>query len=67
MNSILEEYTAVRESTLAMYQGFPEAALTRRGSTDEWEGSVRALLYHITGHELRHLRIIREKYLAEPS
>jgi hypothetical protein len=25
--------------------------------------SVRALLYHLAGHELHHLNIIQEKYL----
>jgi hypothetical protein len=67
LSSILDEYEAVRYSTLAMYQGFPAEALTRIGSTDEFICSVRALLYHITGHELNHLRIIREKYLINQS
>jgi uncharacterized damage-inducible protein DinB len=61
--SILDEYEAVRYATLALYQGFPAAALTRIGRTSEFKCSVRGLLYHITGHELNHLRIIREKYL----
>jgi hypothetical protein len=26
--------------------------------------SVRALLYHMAGHELHHLHIIEEKYLS---
>ena len=63
LSGILDEYEAVRCSTLALYQGFPTPALTRIGRTDEFKCSVRALLYHITGHELNHLRIIREKYL----
>jgi uncharacterized damage-inducible protein DinB len=61
---ILDEYAAVRWATLALFQGLPEAALTRMGSTNENKFSVRALLYHLTGHEINHLRIIREKYLA---
>jgi len=27
--------------------------------------SVRAIAYHIAGHELHHLKIIRERYLGE--
>jgi uncharacterized damage-inducible protein DinB len=64
LNNILDEYSAGRQSTLAMFEGFSEEALTRVGSTDEWRGSVRALLYHVTGHELNHLKIINEKYLV---
>jgi hypothetical protein len=27
--------------------------------------SVRALAYHIAGHELRHLKVIKERYLPD--
>jgi uncharacterized damage-inducible protein DinB len=62
--NILEEYSAVRLATIALYNGLPEEALTRMGSTSEFKASVRSLIYHIAGHEINHLRIIREKYLA---
>jgi uncharacterized damage-inducible protein DinB len=63
LQNILQEYAAVRQATIAMYAGFPEEALTRVGSTTEFKASVRALLYHVAGHEINHLRIIEEKYL----
>jgi uncharacterized damage-inducible protein DinB len=63
LHNILEEYVAVRQATIALYNGFPEEALTRIGHTTEYHASVRALLYHIAGHEINHLRIIQEKYL----
>jgi len=31
---------------------------------DGKRSSVRALAYHIAGHELRHMNIIRELYLT---
>lgn len=61
---ILKEYHAVRLSTLLMYNGFPDKALKRSGSTDEFTASVCALLFHIAGHEINHLKIIQQKYLA---
>ena len=64
LNNILEEYEAVRLSTIKLFEGFSEAALLRRGSTTEWTATVRAILYHIAGHELNHLHVIKEKYLA---
>ena len=65
LHNILEEYDAVRKATIAFFNGLPDEALTRVGRTNESMASVRALAYHITGHELHHLNIIREKYLKE--
>ncbi len=63
LKNIISEYQAVRAATLCMYEGFPERALQRSGTTNEFRATVRALLYHIAGHEINHLRIVREKYL----
>jgi uncharacterized damage-inducible protein DinB len=63
--NIFEEYEAVRRATIALFNGFPEESLTRKGtgSSTYHAATVRALAYHIAGHELRHINIIREKYL----
>ena len=69
LESIFEEYQSVRNSTILLFQYLPEEALLRRGSgLDEHnniinERTVRALAYHIAGHELRHIKIIKERYL----
>jgi uncharacterized damage-inducible protein DinB len=65
LNNILEEYEAVRKATITFFNGLPDEALTRIGKTNESMASVRALAYHITGHELHHLNIIKERYLNE--
>ena len=65
LDNILEEYCAVRKATISFFNGLPDVALTRIGRTNENMASVRALAYHIAGHELHHLNIIREKYLEE--
>lgn len=61
--SIFAEYQAVREATVAMFDGLPAEAFERSGFADGNPMSVRAAAYHIAGHELHHLKIIRERYL----
>lgn len=63
LTNILDEYEAVRNSTIALFNGLPEESLTRIGTANENQTSVRALVYHIAGHELHHLNIIKERYL----
>jgi DinB superfamily len=60
---IMEEYEYVRKSTISLFKYLPDEALTRSGIADDKQVSVRALVYHIAGHELHHLNIIKEKYL----
>ncbi len=63
ISSILEEYKAIRWSTIRLFEGFSEKALKRIGIANGNKASVRALGYHILGHERHHLRIIKERYL----
>lgn len=64
--SILEEYRAVRAATIALFAHLPEEALDRTGTADGNRTTVRALAWHIAGHERHHLAIIRERYLGLP-
>jgi uncharacterized damage-inducible protein DinB len=67
--SIFEEYEAVRTSTILLFQNLPDDAFMRSGGGIDDDGSiinvrtVRALAYHLAGHELRHIKIIKERYL----
>jgi uncharacterized damage-inducible protein DinB len=61
---LFKELKAVRGSTIAMIEGLEKEAFIRSGIINGKSVSARALLYHIAGHELHHLKIIREKYLA---
>jgi len=65
LDNIFVEYEAVRNSTIALFNGLPEDSLTRmgHGTASANDATVRALAYHIAGHELRHMNIIRERYL----
>jgi uncharacterized damage-inducible protein DinB len=65
LESIFEEYEAVRRATIALYKGLPEEALDRMGhGTGTFnDATVRALVYHIAGHEQHHINLIKEFYL----
>lgn len=65
LKSIFTEYEAVRNATIAFFENVPEEALLRTGIAEGIENkrTVRAYLYHIAGHELQHIKTIKEKYL----
>lgn len=69
LDSIFEEYEAVRNATLSLFQNLPEDAFMRSGGGIDDDGSiinirtVRALAYHLAGHDLRHIKVIKERYL----
>ena len=64
IEDLLDEFTLVRQSTIAFFNSLDDAALIRTGVADGNRASVRALAYHIAGHELRHMNIIKERYLV---
>ncbi len=64
--SLLEEFTAVRKATVALFRPLDEAAWARRGVASNHEVTVRGLAYIIAGHELHHRRIFQQKYFPRP-
>jgi uncharacterized damage-inducible protein DinB len=63
LDDLLEEFAIVRRSTIALFNSFDDHVLTRSGVASGNVMSVRAAAYHIAGHELRHVNIIKERYL----
>jgi len=63
VRDILAEFATVRRATISLFEGFDREALVRVGVADGKVMSVRAAAYHIAGHELRHVNVIRERYL----
>lgn len=61
---LAEEYRLLRESNILMFEGLPAEAWDRRGVANESPVTVRALAYIIAGHELHHMRILRERYFG---
>ena len=63
ITNLLEDYRIVRKSTISLFKNFTENMLNQRGVANDKEVTVLALLYIITGHEMHHLKILKEKYL----
>lgn len=63
LDDLLGEFATVRTATLSLYEGFEDDVMTKVGIASGNVMSVRAIAYHIAGHELRHINIIRERYL----
>ncbi len=62
ITSLLEDYRTVRKSTVSLFKNFSEDMLNQRGVANNNEVTVLALLYIIAGHEMHHLKILKEKY-----
>src|SRR5438128_1805220 len=60
--SFIAEYRVVRAATLALFEPLTAEEWTRRGNVNGYEASVRGLAFHMAGHELHHLRTLRERY-----
>lgn len=62
-NSLAEELLQLRNANITLFKSFNDETLMRRGRANNYEFTVRAFLYIITGHELHHLKILKEKYI----
>ncbi len=65
ITSLVQEFLTVRKATLSLFTNPPEEAMMRGGTANNHYVTVRALLYHLGGHELHHRNIIKEKYLEQ--
>lgn len=63
ISSLLHEYLAVRQSTVALFRTFREDDYTKTGVANKNLVSIRSLMYQVAGHELHHLSLIKQKYL----
>jgi hypothetical protein len=64
LGELIDDFRAARASTVALFRGLPEAAMTRAGTASDAHCTVRALAWITAGHELHHVKILRERYLA---
>lgn len=63
LEDIFEEYESVRKASITLFKSFNQEDLMRIGVANGNPVSVRALIYHMAGHELHHLKIISERYI----
>jgi uncharacterized damage-inducible protein DinB len=62
----IDEFCAVRSSTLHFFRNLPSDAWSRTGIASDNPFTVRALAYIIAGHVTHHRNVIAEKYLGRP-
>lgn len=60
---MVEEFYALRRCNLTLFKSFGETELTRNGSANTYNITVRAILFSTAGHELHHIEVIKERYL----
>lgn len=64
LSLLLDDFEALRASTVRLYRSFTPEALVRTGRANDAVVSVRALAWITAGHELHHRRVIAERYLG---
>jgi hypothetical protein len=60
---MVKEYELVRKSNLQLFRSFSDKELSRRGVASNNEVTVLAIMFIIAGHELHHIKVLKEKYL----
>ena len=61
-SSIMAEYEAVRNSTVALFENLREEDWGRLGEASGSPVSALALGYMIAGHEIHHIQLLHERY-----
>jgi hypothetical protein len=62
-SSHIEEFDAIRTSTLSFFENLPAEAWMRRGIASGNPFTVRALAYITAGHVTHHVAVLRGRYL----
>lgn len=63
IQDLANEFKAVREATLYLFRSFSDEQLSRSGVASGALVKVAALVYMTAGHEVYHLKAVKEKYL----
>jgi len=62
--AMLEEFKIVRQSSELLFKGFNQTVLLNKATCNGYQMSVRAICFAISGHQLHHLQVIKERYLG---
>ena len=63
LDDLLIEYKSVRLATYSLFESFDKEKFNLMGNASGKDISVRAIGFIILGHELHHIKIIKERYL----
>jgi len=64
LDELINEFKAIRSSTVALFNSFSDKMLMAKGTASNSPVSVRAIGFIIMGHEIHHCQIIKERYLS---
>lgn len=60
---LLEEFKVVRQSSILLFKSFSREMLQRGGVCNSKYNTVLGLGFVISGHQIHHVNILRERYL----
>lgn len=63
IESLMEEYKITRQNSIVILKSLSEDDLKFMGNTDGKPMSARASVFTVLGHELWHLKILKERYI----
>ena len=63
MPDLIDEFENLRRASIHLFSNLDEEAMSRRGTANNAEVSVRAIAYIIAGHTTHHLQVLKERYL----
>lgn len=63
LSDLADEFDHVRRGTIHFFANLDDEALSRRGTANGAEISVRALAFILAGHETHHAGVLRDRYL----
>ena len=64
LKDLLEEFSVIREATIALVRSMDDAAWLRRGVASQKEITTTALAFIIAGHVRHHRILLEERYLS---
>ena len=65
LKHLAEDFQAVRNSSIALFDSFDNDMLALSGTANDNKATVNALGFIIVGHELHHIQVIKQRYLNE--
>jgi hypothetical protein len=64
LKDLLEEFSLIRASTIALVQSMDDAAWLRRGVASQREITATAVAFIVAGHVRHHRILLEERYLS---
>jgi len=62
LDDLLEEYYAVRDTTIRLFKSFTDEMLLREGQTASGNITAAGIGFAIAGHTKHHIEVLKERY-----